>query len=103
VFGILGRFDHDCHADPGPVALVVGLLKNQVQAAFPHPCYPLRPQPDVPDAINRSVIQHQQTTLRASIVSTSAMDYSLPRLRTKFGQRAFSHTGPSTIDLKRTS
>ena len=24
------------------------------------------------------------------------MDYSLPRLRTKFGERAFSHTGPAT-------
>jgi len=24
------------------------------------------------------------------------MDYSLPRLHTKFGERAFSHAGPST-------
>ena len=24
------------------------------------------------------------------------MDYSLPRLRTKFGERAFSHVGPAT-------
>jgi len=24
------------------------------------------------------------------------MDYSLPRLRTKFGDRAFSHAGPAT-------
>jgi len=24
------------------------------------------------------------------------MDYSLPRLRTKFGKRAFSHAGPAT-------
>jgi len=24
------------------------------------------------------------------------MDYSLPRLRTKFGERAFSHAGPAT-------
>jgi len=24
------------------------------------------------------------------------MDYSLPRLRTKFGERAFSRAGPST-------
>ena len=24
------------------------------------------------------------------------MDYALPRLRTKFGERAFSHAGPST-------
>jgi len=24
------------------------------------------------------------------------MDYSLPRLRTKYGERAFSHAGPAT-------
>ena len=28
--------------------------------------------------------------------STSSMEYSLPRLRTKFGERAFSHAGPAT-------
>jgi len=28
--------------------------------------------------------------------STSSVDYSLPRLRTKFGERAFSHAGPAT-------
>ena len=32
--------------------------------------------------------------LRSS--STSSMDYSLPRLRTKFGEPAFSHAGPAT-------
>jgi len=32
--------------------------------------------------------------LRSS--STSSMDYSLPRLRTKFGERAFSYAGPAT-------
>ena len=32
--------------------------------------------------------------LRSS--STSSMDYSVPRLRTKFGERAFSHAGPAT-------
>jgi len=32
--------------------------------------------------------------LRSS--STSSMDYSLPWPRTKFGERAFSHTGPAT-------
>ena len=32
--------------------------------------------------------------LRSS--STSSMDYTLPRLRTKFGERAFSHAGPAT-------
>ena len=28
--------------------------------------------------------------------STLSMDYSLTRLRTKFGERAFSHAGPAT-------
>jgi len=28
--------------------------------------------------------------------STSSMNYSLPRLRTKFGEWAFSHAGPAT-------
>jgi len=32
--------------------------------------------------------------LRSS--STSSMDYSLPRLRMKFGKGAFSHVGPAT-------
>jgi len=32
--------------------------------------------------------------LRSS--STSLMDYALPRLRKKFGERAFSHAGPAT-------
>ena len=31
--------------------------------------------------------------LRSS--STSSMDYSLPRLRTKFGEQAFAHAGPA--------
>ena len=35
-----------------------------------------------------------ESMLRSS--STSSMDYSLPRLRTKFGERAFSHAGPAT-------
>ena len=26
------------------------------------------------------------------------MDYSLPRLRTKFGERAFSHANPATLN-----
>jgi len=26
----------------------------------------------------------------------TSMDYSVPRLRTKFGERAFSHAGPAT-------
>jgi len=53
-------------------------------------------QPDVTDA-NLPVSQRQYRPrfgLRSP--STSAIDYSLPRLRTKFGERAFSYAGPST-------
>ena len=33
--------------------------------------------------------------LRATLIFTSSTDYSLPRLRSKFGERAFSHAGPA--------
>ena len=39
-------------------------------------------------------ISRSRSGLRSS--STSSMDYSLPRMRTKFGERAFSHAGPAT-------
>jgi len=32
---------------------------------------------------------------RHRLRSASASDYSMPRLRTKFGERAFSHAGPA--------
>ena len=66
---------------------------NTVQTVLPRPRHPLRSQPvwkqsqSVGDSRSRS-------GLRSS--STSSMDYSLPRLRTKFGKRAFSHAGPTT-------
>jgi len=34
--------------------------------------------------------------LRNSLRSASSSDYTLPRLRTKFSERAFSHAGPAT-------
>jgi len=33
--------------------------------------------------------------LRNGLRSASSSDYSLPRLHTKFGERAFSHAGPA--------
>jgi len=41
--------------------------------------------------------------LRNSLRSASSSDYSLPRLRTKFGERAFSHAGPAAWKLERAS
>ena len=37
-----------------------------------------------------------QYVVRVSNQEPSSMDYSLPRLLTKFGERAFSHAGPAT-------
>jgi len=59
------------------------------------PRRPLRSQPGVSDG-DSPVSRRQQITFRASSSSTSSMDYSLPRLRTKFGERAFSHARPAT-------
>ena len=33
---------------------------------------------------------------RYRLIAVLLLDYSLPRLRTKFGERAFSHAGPAT-------
>jgi len=49
----------------------------------------------IPLIVHTGHCSRQRSGLRSSS-STSAMDYSLPRLRTKFGERAFSHAGPST-------
>ena len=36
-----------------------------------------------------------QPHLRQRLRSTSSTDFSLPQLRNKFGERAFSHAGPA--------
>ena len=48
----------------------------------------------VTETIQSVGASRSRSGLRSS--STSSMDYSLPRLRTKFGERAFSHAGPAT-------
>ena len=46
------------------------------------------------ETVQSAGASRSRSRLRSS--STSPMDYSLPRLRTKFGERAFSHAGPAT-------
>ena len=54
-------------------------------------------EPGVSDG-NSPVSRCQQITLRATLIFhlIDGLLYSLPRLRTKFGERAFSHAGPAT-------
>jgi len=40
--------------------------------------------------------RRQQITLRAALIFHLIDGPTLPRLRTKFGERAFSHAGPAT-------
>jgi len=46
------------------------------------------------DTVQSVGASRSRSGLRSS--STSSTDYSPPRLRTKFGERAFSHAGPAT-------
>jgi len=46
--------------------------------------------------INQSLQVTVHIQIHALTHSTSSMDYSLPRLCTKFGKRAFSHADPAT-------
>jgi len=66
-------------------------LQNKVQAVLPRPRHPLRSQPGVSDG-NSPVSRRQQITLRATLIFHLVDG---PRLRTKFGERAFSHAGPA--------
>ena len=86
-----------CHADPDPATLAAGQLQNKVQAVLPRPRHPLRSQPGLSDG-DGPVSRRRQITFRSGLrsSSTSSMDYSLPRLRMKFGERAFSHAGRAT-------
>ena len=72
---------------PSMAALAAGQLQNKVQAVLPRPRHLMETVQSVGGSRSRS-------GLRSS--STSSMDYSLPRLRTKFGERAFAHAGPAT-------
>jgi len=41
--------------------------------------------------------EHCTTCSRQTVTIRSAPAYLLPRLKTKFGERAFSHAGPSAL------
>ena len=80
---------------PHPAALAASQLQNKVQAVLPRPRHPLRSQPGyLMETVQSVGVSKSRSGLCSS--STSSMDYSLPRLRTKFGERAFSHADPAT-------
>ena len=74
-----------CKWPIGPFAfnkLIDWLIENGRSAAY------------LTETVQSVGASRSRSGLRSS--STSSMDYSLPRLRTKFGERAFSHAGPAT-------
>jgi len=70
-----------------PAALASSLLAGPVQAVLYHALDLSWQLVGVPDEY-RSFCLCQP-------IPALATDYTLPRLRTKFGERAFSHAGPS--------
>jgi len=82
------------HSMSSPTALAACPLAHPVQTVLPYAFSFQRKLPGV--AYLSDIVQ----TVRASrprlrLRSSSSTDYVLPRLRTKFGERAFSHAGPS--------
>jgi len=93
VFG-LGRFDH---VTPSLIQLHWLLVSYRIKfnlLCFIHAIHYGRSPTYLTQTVQSVSASRLRSGLRSS--STSAMDYSLPRLRTKFGERAFSHAGPST-------
>ena len=93
VFG-LGRFDHVTPSLIQPRWLPVSYIIKFKLCCFIHAIHYGRSPTYLTPTVQSVSASRQRSGLRSS--ATSAMDYSLPRLRTNFGERAFSHTGPST-------
>ena len=81
-----------CHAMSVTVALATSTLARPVQTVLR---YALR----LPQDVSSVSVEHCWAVgavhTRPRLRSTSTTDFSLPRLRTKFGERSFSHAGPS--------
>lgn len=93
VFG-LGRFEH---VTPSLIQLHWLPVSYRIKfklCCFIHAIHYGRSPTYLTQTVQSVSASRQRSGLRSS--STSVMDYSLPRLRTKFGKRAFSHAGPST-------
>jgi len=93
VFG-LGRFDH---VTPSLIQRhwlpVIYRVKFKLCCII-HTIYYGRSPTYLSEAVQSVSASRSRSWLRST--STSLMDYALPRLRTKFGERAFSHAGPAT-------
>jgi len=93
VFG-LGRFDH---VTPSLIQLhwlpVIYRVKFK-RCCIIHAIYYGRSLTYMSEAVQSVSASRSRSRLQSA--STSRMDYALPRLHTKFGERAFSHAGPAT-------
>jgi len=76
-----------------PTALAVCPLAHTVQAA----ALCIHFSTETARRIYQDIVQTavSASSARLRLRSSSSTDYELPRLRTKFGERAFSHAGPS--------
>ena len=82
-----------CHGKSPSVALAAGSLAGPVQAVLSHALSLLRDCPDyLANVVSPVDCGRPRRGLRSS---SSSLDFSLPRLRTKFGERAFTYAGPS--------
>jgi len=88
--GVRTRTKGACYSMPSAAALASSLLADPVQAVLYHALDLSWQLAGVPDEY-RSFCRCQPIPFRSAL----STDYALPRLRTKFGKRAFSHAGPS--------
>ena len=87
---------HVCVCDPDPSAFAAGQLYRVrfKLCCLVHAIHYGRSPAYLTETVQSVGASRSRCGLRSS--STSSMDYSLPRLRTSFGERAFSHAGPAT-------
>ena len=88
------RAEHQraCHAMSVTVALATSTLAHPVQTVLR---YALHLPRTCPAYLSNIVEPVGVGRTRPRLRSTSTTDFSLPPLRTKFGERSFSHAGPS--------
>ena len=93
-FGLRARLKRTCHSMSTPAALAASSVRWRIQfklCCMMHAiCYRNSP-------VYLANIVHPTNAgrFRRRLRSASSSDYTVPRLRTKFGKRAFSHAGPA--------
>ena len=93
VFGL----SHSDHVTPTQIQLLWLLVSYRIRfklCCLVHAIHYGRSPAYLTETVQSVGASRSRCGLRSS--STSSMGYSLPRLRTKFGERAFSHAGPAT-------